>query len=97
MPAVSRALRSIRTRRPAFTPSRSLPFSSEARSGRSVRVRVTRQPSARRTSSAWEADDGSQALCFGNATPVDRTIAYRWNGAWTKMTLKPHELKLVHP
>lgn len=47
--------------------------------------------------SAWEADDGSQALCFGNATPVDRTIAYRWKGAWTKMTLKPHELKLVHP
>ena len=45
--------------------------------------------------SAWEAADGSRALCFGNATGVDRKIAYRWEGAWSKMTLRPHELKLV--
>lgn len=44
---------------------------------------------------AWEAADGSQALCFGNATGADRKIAYRWNGKWTSMTMKPHELKLV--
>ena len=45
--------------------------------------------------SAWEAADGSQALCFGNATGVDRKISYRWNGKWIKLALKPHELKLV--
>lgn len=44
---------------------------------------------------AWEAADGSRALMFANATPYEQKIAYRWKGAWTRMSIKPRELRLV--
>ena len=44
---------------------------------------------------AWEAADGTRALMFANATAHVQTIAYRWNGVWTRTTMQPHELRLV--
>ena len=44
---------------------------------------------------AWRAEDGSEALCFGNADSVEQPFSYLWKGTWKRMVLKPRELRLV--
>ena len=44
---------------------------------------------------AWRAEDGSEALCFGNADSVEQPFSYLWKVSWKRMVLKPRELRLV--
>ena len=45
--------------------------------------------------SLWEARDGTRALMFANATGEEQVVAYRWNRKWERLTMKPHELRLL--
>lgn len=44
---------------------------------------------------AWEAADGSRAVCFANATDYDQTIAWTWKGETRHLKMGSREIKIV--